>query len=326
MPHKNNSKQYESIKIQRDMTRIISIKKPYKYLILSSFILLFSFHLSIAQIDDLENILNGEMSDRTDFTVATFKSTRIINGHSIERMQKRELDLRISHRFGSVQNGFYDFFGMDQANSLISLEYGINNRLMVGIGRTTYQKTYTAFTKFSLLRQCSGKRNFPISVTYCAISSANTLHWDDTLRTNYFSSRFSYINQLLIARKFSERFSLQLSPTFLHRNLVETANDANDIMILGVGGRFKLTNRLALTAEYFYIFNSSENTNHYIEPLSFGIDIETGSHVFQLMFSNTPAINERGFLTETQGKWKNGDIHFGFNITRVFSFRQREKK
>jgi len=284
------------------------------------FIFIFIVQCLRAQ-DDLENLLNGQMEEETNYTEATFKSTRIMNGHSIERTKAGQLDFRISHRFGTVNSGIYEYFGLDQSNVHFGLEYGITNWLMTGFGRGTYQKTYDGFFKLSILRQSTGKKNMPISLSWVSSMAINTLKWENTERTNYFSSRLSYVHQLLVARKFNERFSLELNPTYVHRNLVKTALDMNDLWSLGAGTRFKLSKRISINAEYYAVLKapgSQESTPSY-NPLSIGFDIETGGHVFQLFFTNSLAMIEKGFIGETTGQWKHGDIHFGFNISRTFA-------
>ncbi len=272
---------------------------------------------------DIDQLLDEASGNQTEFATATFKSTRILNGHSIERMPAKQLDFRISHRFGQVNTGAYNLWGLDQANIHFSLEYGITDWVMVGIGRGTYEKTYDGFTKFSILRQSKGERTMPISLSYLTSFAINSLKWDQP-NTLYFWDRVSFVHQLLIARKFNERFSLEINPTFVHRNMVATEMDPNDIFSAGLGARFKLTKRISLNAEYYYVlppakdYRSSKTYN----PLSVGVDIETGGHVFQIIVTNSLAMIEKGFITETTGSWTDAGIHIGFNISRVFSFKQ----
>jgi Membrane bound beta barrel domain (DUF5777) len=276
--------------------------------------------------DDLMNILNQDSSRVTNYTTATFKSTRVMDGHSIETMPPGQLDVRISHRFGTLNSGGYNFFGLDQSNIHLGLEYGIFKWMMIGIGRGTFEKTFDGFAKFSVLRQSSGDRVMPVSVSVLSSVALKSLKWPDPTVTNYFSSRLSYVAQVLIARKISEGLSIQLSPTYIHRNLVTTELDPNDLYSLGAGGRLKLTKRISLNAEYYYIINpTSHMTPQIYNPLSVGVDIETGGHVFQLFFSNSVGTIEKQFIGETTGQWKKGDIHFGFNISRVFTLKKSQK-
>jgi hypothetical protein len=273
--------------------------------------------------DDLMNLLNENTPKETNFTTATFKSTRIMNGHSIEKMPPGQLDFRISHRFGTVNSGAYEFFGLDQSNVHFSIEYGIFKWLMAGVGRGTYQKTFDGFTKFTLLRQSSGTKAMPVSVSVFSSVAITSVKWADNTRTNYFSSRLSYVGQVLIARKISQEFSVQLTPSYVHRNLVATELDPNDIWAVGAGGRMKLSKRISLNAEYFYMVNQKTYMSQTIyNPFSVGSDIETGGHVFQLIFTNSLAMIEKGFIGETTGSWGKGDIHFGFNISRVFTLKK----
>lgn len=274
--------------------------------------------------DDLMALLDQNTAPETNLASATFKSTRIMNGHSIERMPSGQLDFRISHRFGTINSGAYEFFGLDQANIHFSLEYGIFDWIMVGVGRGTYEKTFDGFTKFSLLRQSSGERKMPVSLSVFTSAALTSVKWADPERTNYFSSRLSYTAQVLIARKISPGFSLQLSPTYVHRNLVATEIDPNDLWAAGAGGRVKLSKRISLNAEYYYLINGDRDymSTPVYNPLSVGFDIETGGHVFQLIFTNSLAMIEKGFIGETTGRWTKGDIHFGFNISRVFTLKK----
>jgi opacity protein-like surface antigen len=272
---------------------------------------------------NLLDLLNETEEEPVNYTFATFKTTRIINGHSIETNSQKELLFLISHRFGRINGGAYEFFGLDNATIRIGLEYGITDRLGVGIGRSSFEKSYDGFVKYKVLQQKSGAENFPVSVTLFASTAIKTLEWQEPERDNYFSSRMYYTFQALIARKFSEGFSLQLSPTLVHRNLADSIQDANDVFVLGVGARQKLTGSLSINAEYFYIIpgqiNSPINGEKVEDALSIGLDLETGGHVFQLHFTNSRGMIEKLFATETTGSWLDGDIHFGFNISRVFS-------
>lgn len=262
--------------------------------------------------------------DPVSYSTATFKTTRLINGHSIENVAEGVLDVKISHRFGTLNGGFYELFGLDNASMRMGVDYGIKSWLMVGIGRSTFQKTYDGFLKVKLLRQCTGTKNIPVSVSLLSTMAVQTLKWADPDRENYFSSRLSYTHQLLVARKFSESLSLQLMPTFIHRNLAIRADEPNDLWALGIGGRQKISKRVSVNVEYYYMLPGSKldgTTN----SLSVGFDIETGGHVFQLHFTNSTAMTEKNFISETTGKWDRGDVLFGFNISRVFTIGKRKR-
>jgi len=268
--------------------------------------------------DDLMAMLDSEDGHKPkEYTTATFKSTRVINGQSIENTAKGVLDFRVSHRFGELSDAD-NFFGLDNANTSIGFDYGITNDVMVGISRSTYDKEFQAFTKIKLLRQTDTK-DMPVSVSYMGAAAVHARKQPDPLpagQTFYFTNRLTYVNQLLIARKFSSKFSLQLMPTHIHYNIVPTIAEPNDMFALGIGGRLKLSNRISLTGEYYYRFNE---LNGYFNSASIGIDIETGGHVFQLMVTNATAMTERAFIGQTTSDIADGGIHFGFNISRVFT-------
>ena len=293
---------------------------------LSFTLLFFLISIGIFAQDDLMNILNKDAPREINYATATFKSTRIMNGHSIEKMPPGQLDVRISHRFGTINSGAYNFFGLDQSNIHLGLEYGILNWLMVGVGRSELEKTFDGFAKFSILRQSSGAKDMPVSVSVVTSIALKTLKVPDQSRTNYFTSRLAYVGQILVARKISQGLSVQLTPSYVHRNLVATELDPNDIFALGAGARLKLTKRISLNGEYYYIANLKTNFSTQIyNPLSVGFDIETGGHVFQLFFTNSLGMTEKQFIGATTGQWKKGDIHFGFNISRVFMLKKHQK-
>jgi len=272
---------------------------------------------------DLDSLMAKEAKPVTIYTSATFKSTRIGNGHSIEQMKTNQLEFRISHRFGDLNSGGYNLYGLDYGTIHLSLEYGVTDWLEFGIGRSTYEKTIDGFAKIKLLRQSSGEKNRPFQLSYL-FSDEYISSTADPLMTNTYS-RMTYVQQILLARKFNEKFSLQLTPTYLHRNLVATELDKNDLFAMGVGGRYKLSNRIALNAEYYYVYraNASVLPVTYYNPLTVGIDIETGGHVFQILLSNAQAMREGGFIGNTTSSWGKGGICLGFNISRVFTFNKK---
>ena len=283
--------------------------------------------------DDLMKMLADESKKdkKKEFATATFKTSRLINGHSIENVAAGVVDVKISHRFGMVNKGSYEFFGLDQATMRMGIDYGISKRLMIGIGRSTYQKQYDAFYKFKILRQSSGGRgSSPISISAASSVMLQTLKWEDPKRQNYYTSRISFAHQLIIARKFSEGLSIQLMPSYVHYNLANLLTDPNDIFALGGGGRIKLTKRLSFNIEYYHILPISfvEGQDYRLpgtkNSLAVGFDIETGGHVFQLHFTNSTGMTEKTFITETTGDFFKGDIHFGFNLSRVFTIKNKK--
>lgn len=291
-----------------------------KYIITISAILIL-LHMNVSA-QDLDALLNDQTKPSVEYATATFKASRIINGHSIEQMKKKQLDFRISHRFGALNDGAYGLWGLDHSVIHFSLEYGLQDWLMVGVGRGSLNKTYDSFAKFKLLRQSTGAKFMPVSLSYMTSVELNTLKFENTSQTNYFSSRLAFVHQLLIARKFNENLSIQLSPTFIHRNLVKTELDQNDIYALGAGARYKLSKRLSLNAEYYYTYNPNAKflETRYYNSCSVGVDIETGGHVFQIMLTNSQGMREGTFIPKTTDNWLDKGIHLGFNISRVFAF------
>lgn len=269
-------------------------------------------------LSQLENEVLGDEKDRVKYTTATFKTTRLIDGHSVENVGKGVLDVKISHRFGKVNAGINELFGLDNATMRMGFDYGITNYLMIGFGRSTFEKTLDGFFKVKLLRQSAGKRSIPVTISYVPTVAYKSQKWEDPSRKNYVSSKLSFTHQLLIGRKFSEGTSLQIMPTFTHINLVQIATDPNDLYAVGIGGRQKINKRMSFNVEYYYQIPRYKLTGT-SNALSVGFDIETGGHVFQLHFTNSQGMNEKNFITNTRGLWEKGDIFFGFNISRVFT-------
>ena len=276
-----------------------------------------TFRLATAQ--DVDLFKSQDAQDKkdkqtlTDYTTAAFKTTRLINGQSIENLGAGILDVKISHRFNPINEGAYTLFGLDNASMRMGVDYGINKWLMVGVGRSTFEKTYDFFVKARILRQSTGKVKMPISLSYAGSMIWKTIK--DPSLTNY-SDRFSYSHQLLIARKFNDYISLQLMPTLVHYNSVLHLSQPNDYYSLGVGGRLRLNRRVNLTSEYYYRFTKEDG---YVNSFSVGFDIETGGHVFQFHFTNSTGMTDRTFIEETVNKWSDGGVRFGFNIARVFT-------
>lgn len=266
----------------------------------------------------LDSIQNTE--EQTFYTEATFKSVRLINGYTSETAAKKELVFSISHRFGNVNQGIYDFFGLDQSTIRFGFEYGLTDRIDIGVGRSNFEKLYDGFIKVKIARQSSGKRNFPVTITLLEGMSVKTIDfaYDDV---DYpFSARLYYIHELFISRKFNEKLSLQLSPVIVHRNMVETRDDQNTVGAIGIGGRYKITNRFTCVGEYYYLLPGNTADNFY-NSLALGVEIETGGHVFQIHVTNSTGMTEKAFIPETTGQWRKGDIGIGFNIIRLFSFK-----
>ena len=270
-----------------------------------------------ASAQDLLDVLELETPKTKNIVTSTFKGTRIINGHSIENRKDKELEFIISHRFGRVNLGFDELFGLDQSNIRFALEYGVNNNLTVGLGRSSFEKTYDGFLKYSLFKQKTGKNSFPFAVSLFGSVAVKTLKDYAPTDKRTFAESLSYVGQVLIAKKVNSSFSYQITPTYVHRNTVKIDADPHDIFALGFGTRIKLSKRVSLNSEYYLAFDESESINAR-NSLAFGVDIETGGHVFQLILSNAITMIEKSFITETTGNFFGGDIHFGFNISRTF--------
>lgn len=286
--------------------------------------------------DDLLNMLNQVDAKKITYTQATFKGSRFINGQTVETIAKKHINFWISHRFGALNSGFMDnFLGLDEAKIRLGLEYGLSDVWLVGMGRSTIEKTYDFYSKYKVLRQSN---QMPVTLTVYGSLATNTmptgyiLPSGNVMRYENNLQRQTYMGQILIARKFTDKLSLQIMPTILYNNKVESVYFDNNLYSLGFGGRYKLNNRLSLSAEYYKnivntqnFLKTSRTVYPYQDSFSIGFDIETGGHVFQLHFTNSKGMIEKHFISQTTGTWANTDIFYGFNLARTFSLEPYKK-
>lgn len=275
-----------------------------------------------AQEEDLLNELETQDSSLTGYVSATFKGTRIQNLASVEIMGKNTLEFRIAHRFGDMFTetaGGQTLFGLDGPVALdLSFDYSLSNRFSIGISRTNIQKIVTGNVKYKVLRQSTDNK-MPVTLTYLGKMNASHERNIDQ-RYDDFLNRMSFVNQLIVARKFNSAISLQLNLIHVHRNLVPLRADQNTMFALGVGGRYKLNKRVAITAEYVYRLGEyAVNQDIFKDHLGIGVDIETGGHVFQLFLMNSFSTNEAQFVPANDRSWSDGAVRFGFNVSRAFS-------
>lgn len=260
---------------------------------------------------------------RHERVYGAFKSPRVIMSQSIEMLRPGVLDFRILHRFGAVNSGAYEFFGLDGPASVrLGLEYGISNNVSVGLGHSTLFKEFDYFLKYRPLQQSTGPNAVPISLVVVAGTTHTILHSNDGQFQTYFDNRNAYYQQAIVGRKFSEAFTFQTMYTLLERNFRDKSLYPNTVQALGFGGRIKVSHRVSINADYQYILNQKNSALH--NPLSVGFDIETGGHVFQLHFTNSKGMNERAILTGSEYSWGKGDIFFGFNISRSFQIKKKK--
>ncbi len=303
-------------------------------MIRNKFLFGFIFILLYCKLSAQDNLLKTvtdsmAANPKTEYVTGTFKALYIVNMKTIEAPAAGALNFEIQHRFGTVNTGAYNLYGLDFATFRLSLDYGISDRLSVGIGRSTTNKTFDGYLKYKLLRQTENAPNMPVSVSLLGTADYFTEHFSPDEK-NYLKNeyRFSYTTQILIARKFSSNFSLQLVPTYIHYNLVNFTADQNNVFALGVGARMKISKRMAITGEYNYLFPNqlvSVTDPPRTNSLSFGWDIETGGHVFQLVFTNSQSMVESQYIGNTRGSWGDGYIYFGFNISRRFNLKSHDK-
>ncbi len=245
-----------------------------------------------------------------------FFSSRIVNSHSVQQPKTGELEFRISHRFGQIKGGAYELWGLDQATTHFSLEYNPIKIMTIGLGRSNYLKTFDGFVKLSILKQHTGS-GFPLFISYLASSELHTINSE--IPDFKYAHRFNYTHQLLVARKFGDVLSVQLMPTLVHKNLVEDPGMNNNVLALGFSGRVKVSNKVSLNWDTYWVDHGKlPDGVEYFMPLAMGVDIKTSDHVFQIILSNSMPMRESGFISETSGDISQGEIHLGFNISRMF--------
>jgi len=285
-----------------------------KNLLLLFFISCFNVNFFAQNLDE---ILEQESPENDVVVFGTFNGTRILNGHSVETRKKGILEFLIHHRFGKVNSGADELFGLDESNIRLGFEYALSNNFTVAIGRSSFEKTFDGYLKYSLLKQKEGDQSFPISLTLFTSATEKTIKDYEPENKPSFSDRLTYTTQVLLAKKFSPNFSFQITPTYIHFNTNPSTIDPNDIFALGFGSRLKISKRVSINGEYFYATDSFKSIDAK-NSIAFGIDIETGGHIFQLIFANSRSMLEKGFIVENTGDFLKGDIHFGFNISRAF--------
>ena len=273
---------------------------------------LFCAVFSQAQDDLLDEISNDSLVDTS--VDAVFKSLKIVNFESTKLVGKKGLLFNVSHRFGSVEGGINTFFGLDDAVTRIQFIYGISDGFNIGISRSSFQKIYEGSIKYRLVQQCD---KFPFTIVGFNTILINTALSEDNLPKLEFKHRLSYATQLLISHKASTNLSLELIPTFFHDNYAVIDAQDNAQFALGLGGRYKIGKRWSINADYGLHMNRADGSP-FKNPLSIGVDLETGGHVFQMHFTNAQPMNVNGFLGQATGDWGDGDIYFGFNLTRSF--------
>jgi len=300
-----------------------------KFLIYSAILCCILFSTT-SRAQDLLDLIEESETEEDGFTAAIFKGSRLINGHSVKTKKKKELEFVISHRFGTLNSGAREFWGLDETNTRLALEYGLTDVLNIGLGRSSFEKIFDWFLKYKFLRQRTGEKSMPFSAVFFSSMAVSTLEFAPD-RDMDFADRTSYTYQVLIARKFTSNFSFQVMPTLIHTNLVTFADDDNDLFSIGAGGRYKITPSVSINLEYYYQVNPNQfqdgtsGRKDFLNSIAVGVDIETGGHVFQLHLTNSRSMVEKGFISETTGDFWDGDIHLGFNITRTFQLGKQGK-
>lgn len=273
--------------------------------------------------DDLENMLLGEMGEPIDYTIGTFLSPHILNNHSSELIGKNGISFRVAHKFGKINSGPSHFYGFDDSNSFLEADYAIADWWNIGIGRATLDEQVAGYTKFRLLRQSTGARVMPVSLSLIANAEYATQNFDNEERNKNKEDRLIYSSQLLISRKFSNILSVQVMPTFIHRNLVATKSDKNDVAALGLGASCKVYSNFRVNAEYFFVQEHNTPSVEYFNPLSLGLCYQTSRHAFEVYVTNAQGITDNSYIANTTNDFFKGDIRIGFNVSTVFTLGRK---
>lgn len=293
--------------------------KPY----FLNFLVAFFLSQSLFAQNDLLNQLEENATKDVTYSQSIFASTRLVNGHTTKMRHQKVLDFLISHRFGTITTGLQDFYGLDQASIRLALEYGLTDYINLGLGRSSFEKTYDAFAKVRVF-QPKWTGPLPTVVLFGSVAYNSQENNNPNFELPD-EARFSYVGQILISSRVAQFLSLQISPTWVRRNLVTNIEDENDVLALGTAASIHVTKTLSINLEYFHQFNPDEVSNNF-NSMAIGVDLETGGHVFQLHFTNAQAMIEKGFITETTDDFFEGDWRFGFNISRVFQLGKKKGK
>ncbi len=276
--------------------------------------IIFCLPFFVVSQDDLLAEIDIDSTQNT-YASAVFKGLKIVNFESTKLVAKKELTFVVAHRFGSIKNGIDTFFGLDDAVTTLNFIYGISDGVNISISRSSFQKIYETSIKYRITQQV--ENGFPFTIVGFNSAMVNTALEKENLPKLEFKHRLGYTSQVLISRKLNPNFSLELAPTYFHDNYVAIDEQDNSQFALGFGGRYKLAKRWSINADYGWHLNRAKNSP-FKNPLSIGFDLETGGHVFQMHFTNAQAMNVNGFLGQATGDWNDGNIYFGFNLSRVF--------
>ncbi len=246
-----------------------------------------------------------------------FQDTRLVNMHTNSMLPTKTMQLRIGHRFGTLNGGFYELFGLDQANMRLGFEYGLHSKIMLGLGRTSTNKTFDAFVKLSLVEQTD---KTPVSILFLSTINLNGQKMLFTEADVTFAHRMSFSNHLIISSKINDRISILFQPIYLHQNLVKTEDDKNDMLAFALGGKYSISRVVSLTGEYIYRVPTQDSPlyeDNY-DSFSLGVAIDTKGHYFSLHLTNSAALYESGYIAHNFDTWADGGIRLGFNIIRNF--------
>jgi len=268
-------------------------------------------------------LLDSISTDNKSENVVIFKATRLILSQSTEMTKKKNLNFLIIHRFGDFagkQGGGQLYYGLDDiADVYIGFEYGVSDNFNIDIGRTTIGGLADLELKYAVLHQKTDGGS-PLAITLIGEGGIRPYGF---VPYPTFNDRISYFAQAIFARKFSSIFSMQIAPSYVRNNepMPDLPGNEEQYLALSGTGVLRISKHMGIIVDYAHPFSSfRQHNSNFSDPLGFGIQMETGGHVFTINVTNARAIDEINYLNDTESKFSKGQYRIGFTISRVFDF------
>jgi hypothetical protein len=285
-----------------------------------------AINLNAQQRSSADSLLNAIDGPAKAERVVIFKATRLVNSQTTEMIKKQNFNFQIIHRFGDIagkNGGGQTAFGLDRVNDvLFGFEYGVSDNFNIGLNRSTIGQLIQFEAKYALMHQTSDDSS-PFAVSLIGEVGARPYSVFQS-----FEDRVTWLAQAVIARKFSG-LSLQVAPTFVRDNTPFPQVPGNEQQFFAVqaAARIKLSNHTGILFDYAHPFSSFRSNNvNFQDPIGIGYEVETGGHVFTVNITNSNAISEVNFLSNSQSRFSQGQYRIGFTISRMFDFRPKNKK
>lgn len=301
------------------------MKITLKFTLVIAALLAMAINLNAQQRSSADSLLNAIDGPPKAERVVIFKATRLVNSQTTEMIKKQNFNFQIIHRFGDIagkNGGGQTAFGLDRVNDvLFGFEYGVSDNFNIGLNRSTIGQLIQFEVKYAIMHQTSNDSS-PFALTFIGEAGARPYSVFPS-----FEDRVTWLAQAVIARKFSG-LSLQVSPTFVRDNTPYPQLPGNEQQFFAVqaAARIKLTNHTGVLLDYAHPFSSFRSNNvNFEDPIGIGYEVETGGHVFTVNITNSNAISEVNFLSNSQSRFSQGQYRIGFTISRMFDFRPKNK-